>query len=190
MGSAGCSARPVRAASAAVRAAPRAAASAALFAAIAATRASQCVGELVVRRLAHQRHQRGPLGDVHRLGGDVRRGAPVQYQSRSWPPGPQPRRSYSPMEMTSTSCRPGGYVVEGAPDRQLPAHLGLGLGDLEPLAQREAVQSAPSPPENPLRLRKMQAPSTTRSCCALVVLLDDALLPFSARLAVLPGLVG
>ena len=53
-------------------------------------------------------------------------GLPEQYQSRSCPPGPQPRRSYSVM-VTSCQLVPVGQLdlAVGAADRQLPADVGL-----------------------------------------------------------------
>ena len=59
-------------------------------------------------------------------------GVPVQYQSRSAPPSPQPRRSYSVIVVLRT-CSPSGRVhpLLGAPDRQLPAHVRLHLERLD-----------------------------------------------------------
>ncbi len=92
-------------------------------------------------------HQLGQLG-----GGRTRtpaRRAPcaevadVHHQCRSWPPGPQPRRSYSPID-DQEHARVVGPVdpVVRPPDRQLPAHVRLGLQRLAALPQRQDVQRA------------------------------------------------
>ena len=84
------------------------------------------------------------VGDVDRLRADVRLGvAAEQYQSRSCPPGPQPRRSYSAMRDLGVAGAVGQLdVAEGAPDRQLPADVGLGLDEVHAGAEREPVQGA------------------------------------------------
>ena len=99
--------------------------------------------QLVVRRLAHQRDQLGPVGDVDRLRRDVRlgvaRAVPVQVVAARAPAAAVVladgdlgvRRAVGPLD-----------VAEGTPDRQLPAHVRLGLERVHALAQRQAVQGA------------------------------------------------
>ena len=89
---------------------------------------------------------------------------PEQYQSRSCPPGPQPRRSYSAIEtsvyVVPSVCSTSRNVP---PDRQLPAHVRLGLDGCTSLLERQPVQGAAAPPWKSVRLWKMHAswPSTS-----------------------------
>ena len=70
--------------------------------------ASQCSTSSSYAGLAHQLDELARVGDVDRLHAPMCASVlPEQYQSRSWPPGPQPRRSYSPIE-TSVYDVPSG----------------------------------------------------------------------------------
>ena len=107
-------------------------------------------GEGVVRRLPHQLHELGRTAEIDRLGATWASVLPEQYQSRSWPPGPQPRRSYSPIVTSVYDVSVGGLdAAVGPADRQLPAHIGLGLQRVPALLQREPVEGAAWPPGNP-----------------------------------------
>ena len=104
----------------------------------------QCDHQLVVRGVAHELAQLRARWT--RRPGRRRRGPRCCRCSTSrgrGRPAPHPRRSYSPIVTTSTSV-PSGRVdlVVGAPDRQLPAHVGLGLDEVPPVSQREAVERA------------------------------------------------
>ena len=65
------------------------------------------------------------------------------------------------MIRTSRAVRALDPVV-GAADRQLPAHVGLGLDGCRPVRSASPWSAQPAPPANPGRFRKTQAPSTTR----------------------------
>ena len=121
--------------------------------------ASQCVDQLVVRRLAHQLDQLGRAADVERLGRVVRlgvaRAVPVEVVPAGAPAAPVVlhdrdlgvRRAVLPLD-----------GAEGPPDRQLPAHVGLGLQGVPALPQSQCVQrAAGAAPAKSARLWKMQA---------------------------------
>ncbi len=67
----------------------------------------------------------------------------MHHQCRSWPPGPQPPpgRTHRWTPAARACVGPVDPVVR-PPDRQLPAHVGLGLQRLPALPQREDVQRA------------------------------------------------
>ena len=97
----------------------------------------------VVRRLAHQCDQLGRVGEVDRLDADVglgvARAVPVEVVAAGAPAAAvvladadlEVGRAVGPLD-----------VAEGAPDRQLPAHVGLGLDEVHVLVQGERVQRA------------------------------------------------
>ena len=119
--------------------------------------------QLVVRRRAHQLGELGGVGDVDRLGGDVglgvARAVPVEVVPAGAPAGTLVLRD-GDLEVAGVVGQLDGAV--GAPDRQLPADVRLGRDEVLAGAQRQAVQGAAGAGREPGRLRKTQAPSTTR----------------------------
>ena len=102
-------------------------------------------GQLVVPLLPHQLDQLGAHRDVDRLGA---RRAPRCCRCSTSPGrdrrGPSRAGRTRAMTTTSTSVpSPPVDPLEGPPDRQLPADVRLGLEEVPPGAQREAVQGAP-----------------------------------------------
>ncbi len=101
------------------------------------------LGELGVALLAHQLDQLRPVGRVDRLARAVRggrRGAPpVQVMAAGPPAAPVVLADRHLQHLRVV--RPVDPVV-GAPDRQLPADVRLGLQRLAALAQRQHVQRA------------------------------------------------
>ena len=104
---------------------------------------SQWPDELVVGRLPHQLDSSGRVGGVERLGGDVGHGLPEQYQSRSWPPGaPAAAVVLRDRDLEVVGAVGQLDVAVGAPDRQLPADVGLGLRGARGRCASPAVQGA------------------------------------------------
>ena len=108
--------------------------------------------------------QRAALGDVDRLGRDVRLGraaaVPVEVVAAGAPAAAVVLADGDDEDLRAVGALD---VLEGAAHGQLPADVGL---DLERAPCRCAPASwcraQPAPPAKPVRLRKMQAPSTTR----------------------------
>ncbi|CAK7288398.1 hypothetical protein SGPA1_60300 [Streptomyces misionensis JCM 4497] len=99
--------------------------------------------QAVVPRLAHQLRELGPVGEVHRLARAVRRrrrrAPPVQVVAAG-APAPAVVLPDGHLEHPRV-VRPVDPLVR-PPDRQLPAHVRLGLQRLPPLLQRQDVQRA------------------------------------------------
>ena len=100
-------------------------------------------GQHVVRRLAHQLDQLGGVGQVDRLDADVRLGVagavPVEVVAAGTPA--------APVVLADRHLDVGRVVgaldvAERTPDRQLPAHVRLGLDEVHALAAAPAVQRA------------------------------------------------
>ena len=123
--------------------------------------ASQCRDQLVVRRRAHQLGQLGLVGDVDRLDGDVGLGVagavPVEVVAA--------RAPAAPVVLADRHLGVGRAVLpldvaEGAPDRQLPAHVGLGL---ERVASRAEAPARAG--RSPRRRAKSGRLWKTQACC-------------------------
>ena len=112
---------------------------------------------------ADQRDQLGAAGQEHRL---ARRRAPRGCRC-STSPG-RGRRRPSRAGRTRRSSPPGSWCRRGArpsgtcAGRQLPAHVRLGSRGCTPCARGEPCSAQPVAAGEPGRLRKTQAPSTTR----------------------------
>ncbi|CAM5383565.1 hypothetical protein SFUMM280S_09049 [Streptomyces fumanus] len=101
------------------------------------------LGQPVVPGLAHQLGQLGPVGDVHRLARAVRRGrrrAPPVQVVAARPPAAAVVLTDRHLEHARV-VGPVDPLVR-PPDRQLPAHVRLGLQRLAALPQRQDVQRA------------------------------------------------
>src|SRR5207342_2489264 len=101
-------------------------------------------GQYVVPRLSHQRDQLGGVGLVDGLGADVRlgvaRAVPVEVVPAGTPA--------ATVVLADRDLGVGGAVLaldvtEGTTQRELPAHVRLGLDEVHALAQGQAVQGAP-----------------------------------------------
>ena len=90
-------------------------------------------------------------------------GEPVHHQCRSCPPGPQPRRSNSPMLVTSTVV-PSGRSTCSCSRRtgSCQQTSGFVVSGCTPVRSAIRCRAQPMPPGCPGRLRKTQAPSTVR----------------------------
>ncbi len=89
----------------------------------------------------------------------------MHHQCRSWPPGPQPRRSYSPIDTCSTRVSSGrsiqSYVRRIGSCQQTS---GLVSSGSRPSFSARMWSEQPAPAGNPGRFRKMHAPSQRRVC--------------------------
>ena len=88
-------------------------------------------------------------------------GLPEQYQSKSWPPSPQPRRSNSPIIVTLISVSSGLLMV--SKERRIGSSQqtsGLVCEKCTPSRMAKWWSAHPSPPANPRRFRKIQPSST------------------------------
>ena len=86
-------------------------------------------------------------------------GSPVQYQCRSAPPSPQPRRSYSVMVVLRIS-EPSGRVTHSWLRRigNCQHTSGFIVSGSTPSFNALVCSAQPMPPRKPGRFRKMQAP--------------------------------
>ncbi len=114
--------------------------------------------QLVVRRSSHQLDELRLVGDVSASRATCASVLPEQYQSRSWPPGPQPRRSYSPI-VTSvydvSSCRLMVRKVRRIGSCQQTS--GFVSSGLRPCCSARECSAQPAPVGKSWRLWKMQA---------------------------------
>src|SRR3954462_9588683 len=103
-------------------------------------------GQYVVPGLSHQRDQLGGAGLVDGLGADVRlgvaRAVPVEVVPAGTPT--------ATVVLADRDLGVGGPVraldvAEGTTQRELPAHVRLGLHEVHALAQGQPVQGAPVP---------------------------------------------
>src|SRR3954451_23523117 len=94
---------------------------------------------------------------------------PEQYQSRSWPPGPQPRRSYSPIVTSTYDVSSGRSTVRKL--RRIGScqqTSGLVSNGLRPCCSARECKAQPAPVAKSARLWKTQADCP--SCSTTLVL--------------------
>jgi hypothetical protein len=127
------------------------------------TTAVEVIGQLLVHRVTDHQPQLDLHGSVDRVPADeghvVVQAPPTELGAAIAPVAPLVGRDRVDLQGAPVV---GGQLLDRAVQRDLPAHRRLVGGVVLPVSVGEVVQRAPDTAGEPVRLAKMQPPSTTR----------------------------